>query len=428
MVAYSLFSSSVAAMAAQSVAFENIGNNITNLTTPGYKAGQVRFQEIVGGKNSGGTFNNLLGTQPHQQIFRDREGVVINSNRRLDAALSGEGFFVTSTSQTPQDDTLELTDAGRFSETLIMNGTDEEVYLTDIKGNFLLGWPFDPTTNTFQIDTASTGSLQPIRVDQTGNVFDAVPTSVAELMINLPASATAGDTFEYNIPILDGTGDADGVNDNRGLTTSFTRNAATNTWDLTLSGAGATVTTPAAQPVQIVFNADGSLATVNGATTPLDVTIDWTNPAVTTNFTLDLNGSTQFADQSTLIDLRTDGNTDGVLSEVVFGRDGNVLGQFSNGLNRPLARVAVADVIEPNRLLDAGETHYRLGPESGDLMLIDLENTSRVFFTGQALEESTVDVGIEFTNLIITQRAYSSAATSLRTVDEMVRTATELKS
>lgn len=428
MVAYSLFSSSVAAMAANSVAFENIGNNITNLTTPGYKAGQIRFEEVVGAKNSGGTFNNLLGTRPNQQIFRDAEGVVVASNRRLDAALSGEGFFITSTSQTPSDATIELTDAGRFAETLVLNGADEEVYLTDIKGNFLLGWPFDTATETFQIDTNSTSSLQPIRVDQTGNVFDAVATSIAELQINLPATAATGESYQYTIPIFDGTGDADGVSDTRELVANFSKNAATNTWDMSFSGTNGTVTAPAVQPVQVVFNANGTLNTVDGATTPLALSLDWTGPTATTALNFDLSGSTQFSNTSSINGLRTDGNTDGALAEVVFEDDGNVQGIFSNGLNRPLARIAVGDVIEPNRLLDAGQTHFRLGPNSGELQLIDLNATSRVFFTGQALEESTVDISFEFTNLITTQRAYSSAATSLRTVDEMVRTAAELKS
>ncbi len=75
-----------------------------------------------------------------------------------------------------------------------------------------------------------------------------------------------------------------------------------------------------------------------------------------------------------------------------------------------------------------GDTHFKLGANSGTLQLVDLANTSRVTFSANSLEQSTTDLALEFSTMIMTQRAYSSAATSLKTVDEMVRTATELKS
>lgn len=428
MVAYSLFSPAVSAMQAQSRAFQNISDNVSNSQTPGYKSSEIRFQEMVGGKNAGNSFNSLLGTQAHQQVFREKEGTVVGSDRSLDAALSGEGFFLTSTSLTPSDRTFELTDAGRFDAALVDNAGTEEVYLKDMKGNFLLGWPFDTTTNTFTIDTNSTSSVSPIRIDQTGNIFEATATTAAELSINLPVTAATGDTFTFDIPIFDGTGDADGVNDTRQVITTFTKTAANNVWDLTISGTNGTVTTPAVQPVQVEFDANGALNLVGGAAAaPMNLSIDWTGPAVNTAFTLSLQGSTSFANEFAQIDLKTDGNTDGVLNSVGFGENGNVVGIFSNGLDRPLARIAVADVVSPDKLLSVGQTHYRLGPNSGGINLVDLNSTDRVFFSGSALELSTTDLGFEFTNMIITQRAYSSAATTLKTIDEMVRTASELK-
>lgn len=429
MVAYSLFSPAISAMQAQSRSFQNISDNVSNSQTPGYKAGQVRFQEMVAGTNNGSRFKGLLGTQAHQQVFRETEGVVTSSDRALDAALSGEGFFVTSTSLTPSGRTIELTDAGRFSQTLVGEGAGAEVYLTDIKGNFLMGWPFDAENGTFQVDTGGIGSLSAIRIDQEGNTFEANATTETALQVNLPATATAGDRFDFDIPIFDGTGDDDGTSDVRQVITRFTKAAGTNVWDLTVSGTGGTVTTPAVQPIQVEFDANGQISLVNGvAEAPINLSIDWGAPAVTTAFTLDLAGSTSYADGANQVDLRVDGNTDGVLSSVQFGENGNIIGIFSNGIDRPLGRVAVADVVEPNRLLSSGQTHWRVGPNSGDLNLIDLANTDRVFFAGSAIELSTTDLGTEFTNMIITQRAYSSAATTLKTVDEMVRTATELKS
>ena len=46
---------------------------------------------------------------------------------------------------------------------------------------------------------------------------------------------------------------------------------------------------------------------------------------------------------------------------------------------------------------------------------------------GYALEESTTDVAEELTHLILTQRAYSSNAKIIQTVDEMLQETTNIK-
>jgi flagellar hook protein FlgE len=429
MVAYSMFSPAVSAMNAQSLAFQNISDNIANSTTTGYKAGQVRFQEMVASKSKGSTFSNFLGTQANQQIFRDKEGVIYGTQRRLDAALSGSGFFITSPSLTPSDDTLELTDAGIFGESVVSNGGAEEVYLTDLKGNYLMGWPYDVATETYSVDTTSTAGLQPIRIDPEGNVYDAVATTEGGLKVNLPGTAATGESYSFDLPVYDGTGDDDGFSDEQQLIATFVKNAAANTWDMTISGTGGTVATPAVQPVAVTFDASGNLTTVNGvANTPLDISITWADSGATNTMTLDLSGTTQYGGSVTQESITSNGSVQGQLSSVTLGKDGNVIGNFTNGLQRPIGRIAVGDVVEPNRLVRTGDTHFKLGANSGTLQLVDLANTSRVTFSANSLEQSTTDLALEFSTMIMTQRAYSSAATSLKTVDEMVRTATELKS
>jgi flagellar hook protein FlgE len=47
--------------------------------------------------------------------------------------------------------------------------------------------------------------------------------------------------------------------------------------------------------------------------------------------------------------------------------------------------------------------------------------------TFEALELSNVDLGDQFNRMIVTQRAYSSAATMFKTVDEMLQVASGLK-
>lgn len=87
----------------------------------------------------------------------------------------------------------------------------------------------------------------------------------------------------------------------------------------------------------------------------------------------------------------------------------------------PLAIVRGPDLLEPR----AG-TLFAITEGSGALELKEADLTGQVNFVASALESSTVDLGNEFTRMILTQRAYSTAATAMRTVDEMVKTATDL--
>ena len=115
------------------------------------------------------------------------------------------------------------------------------------------------------------------------------------------------------------------------------------------------------------------------------------------------------------------------LKSASFTNDGIVLGEFTNGLVRPVAKVAAATVANTNGLKPTEDTHFLLTPDSGTLTLREPDMTDLVNFVAGGYETSTTELSEEVTLMIQTQRAYSSAATSLKTVDEMTKTATELK-
>ena len=65
--------------------------------------------------------------------------------------------------------------------------------------------------------------------------------------------------------------------------------------------------------------------------------------------------------------------------------------------------------------------------ESGSFFLWDASDGPTGDIVGYALEESTTDVAGELTQLIQTQRAYSSNAKVIQTVDEMLQETTNIK-
>ena len=426
MVSSYAFSASLAAMRAQSKAMELIGHNVSNVSTSGFKTSSVQFHSMVNSFDDGSTTENYSGVRPSVKRLFDKPGQVAVTNRNLDAAMLGDAFFITSTTPSAGG-TLSLTKAGQFNGTVAPNSTTSETYLTDIAGNYVLGWPYDTATNTFTTGT-STASLQPIRVDLAGTQFAAVASTTGTIDANIPASDAVGTARTISLPIVDGTGDADGVSDDRNVEVTWTK-TGTNTWDVTFAATGGTVTAPAAA-MQMTFDTGGLNPTFTATSSASQaVAITWATPAgATSNVTLDLSNMTQWdATETNIRDITANGNRDGFLQSVAFNNSGMIMGEFSNGQVRPLAKVAAASVTNSNGLNPIGSTHFEITDAAGQLTLREPDQTQIVTFIAGGYESSDTQLAQEVTKMIQTQRAYSSAATSLRTVDEMSKTATELK-
>jgi len=109
--------------------------------------------------------------------------------------------------------------------------------------------------------------------------------------------------------------------------------------------------------------------------------------------------------------------------------DGNgfIRANFDTGITRTLYQIPLIDVPNPNGLLALDNQAYQLSNESGSFFLWDAGDGPTGDVVGYALEESATDVAGELTQLIQTQRAYSSNAKVIQTVDEMLQETTNIK-
>jgi flagellar hook protein FlgE len=85
------------------------------------------------------------------------------------------------------------------------------------------------------------------------------------------------------------------------------------------------------------------------------------------------------------------------------------------------------DLPNPNGLNVLDNQTYSISNSSGAFYLWDAGAGPTGDVIGFALEESATDVAGELTNLIQTQRAYSSNAKVIQTVDEMLQETTNIK-
>ncbi len=124
---------------------------------------------------------------------------------------------------------------------------------------------------------------------------------------------------------------------------------------------------------------------------------------------------------STIAAVFQDGSPLGVLSSFSVGDTGEITGGFTNGLTRTLGQVAIAKFTNPEGLVDAGNNLFAGGPNSGTALVtqpLDF-GTGRVI--GGSLELSNVDLGKEFTDMILTQTGYSASARVISTTDELMQ-------
>jgi len=419
----SAFSSSIQALSAYSQSFAAISDNVVNISTPGYKDTQIQFKDLVANSSKGSVYDNLGGSRPVVRSYAQNEGSTIFTARDLDAALSGQGFFLSNTEVSGSGDYL-LTAAGHFDLQIPPSSTTDETYIVDMGGNYLMGWPYNPTTGDF---TTGTGlaSLSPIRTDSQSSTYGAVATDSVSMRANLNSDSLIGESKTFSIEILDGTGNSDGINDAQEVNFIMTRTAS-DTWDLNVTGTNGTVTAPATTSV-LTFDASGLTPSINGGGTDLSVAIDWASTGSSSNVTFDFERLSQFSGKHILNDFEINGTLEGIIETVAFGENGIVLGSFSNGQIRPVAKIPAADVMSPENLERVGETHFKATAGSGAIDLYQIDLTERVQFISHAYEASSTDLSQEMTDMIIMQRAYSSAATSLKTIDEMFKTATDIK-
>ena len=412
-----------------------ISENIANSATYGYKRVDTDFSSMVldfapGGYTAGGVRANTVR-------FVADQGALTSTNNSTDISVSGSGFLPVTdlnglNSSTGQRE-LFLTTTGAFRP-------DEDGFLRTNTGYYLMGWPADSNGEVQLAARDSSVGLEPINV--LDNQLSSSPTTEIQLGVNLPASATSagapGDAFEAPIEYFDNLGRS------QTLTFEFIPNpaastGASNEWSVNVyDAAGATPATPiasfdlefedgAVNPGSISAVDDGGLGIYDPATG--NVTLDVASGQIQLNIGTTDGSSrlTQFSADFSPVGINKDGVAVGNLSTVEIGEDGMLEAVYDTGFRRTIYQVPVADVPNPNGLRAADGQAFTISQGSGDVYFWDAGSGPVGTTVGFALTESTTDVASELTDLIETQRAYSSNARIIQTVDEMLEETTNLK-
>ncbi len=138
------------------------------------------------------------------------------------------------------------------------------------------------------------------------------------------------------------------------------------------------------------------------------------------------DGLTNLAGSFTTNYIKQDGAKYGSYSGVSVSENGVVTALFDNGETRPIAILPLATFTNPNGMSALTGNAWIETDASGQPLLKQAGVAGAGEISSNALEASTVDLATEFSNMIVTQRAYSASTKIITTADEMLDELTRL--
>lgn len=458
--------SGVSGLKNHQVRMDVIGNNISNVNTHGFKAERVTFQDMISQELSAATEpkENIGGINPKQVGLGSllsaidkimSQGSLQSTGKNTDVAISGEGFFVLK-----EGDKQFFTRAGAFN--VDKNGK----YVNPANGMKVQGWN--------------------VKLDESGNKYINTSSTIEDIEIPLyskePAKATTEVIFQSNLNSVVQSVEKDStpeqiqkyLNDpdpkkRRGHTTSIKvfddqgeervlkvemYKVRENVWRAKVNMEGASnisvdvpgindsATTSVSNNLEFEmgFSPDGRLVSVSDgvdSATKGKIGVDVSykvpgNPAQQ-KFTLNLgdagmlNGVTQYSAEFTTKATKQDGYPMGYMEAFSIDNSGTIIGVYSNGVQQPLAKMAMALFTNAAGLNKAGDTNYTFSMNSGEANIGESGIAGRGRINAGILEMSNVDLSDQFTDMIVTQRGFQANSRTVVTSDQMIQEVLGLK-
>ena len=415
----------ISGLSSQSSAFGNIGDNIANSQTTGFKRVDTSFLDYL-------TTSTQTDNQPGAVVavplyVNTVQGTIAQTDNPLALAISGQGFFAVSQAAgssatgpvlSPQP---YYTRAGDFQ-------LDKNGYLVNSAGDYLNGWLAQGN------GTIDTNTLAPIQISE--SQYKPVASSNVTLSANLPPAGNPSTTNPaVQAPITSNVSVYDAQGQSHQLTLSFTSAGAnSNDWSLTVTDdLGNTIGTGT-----LTFGADGTLAsvtqggtTVSAAGAAGSLTLNTVYPAAgggTQSIALNLGtiggtgGLTQFAGSGyALHGISQDGVPPGNFSSITMQTNGDVVVNYDNGQTRTIAQVPLTTFAAPDALQRQDGADFTATIGSGPALTQAAGSNGAGTLVTSSIEQSNVDIANEFSQLIVAQQAYSANAKTVTTADAMLQ-------
>ncbi|EWH06149.1 flagellar hook protein FlgE [Pseudoalteromonas lipolytica SCSIO 04301] len=431
------FNIALTGLAAAQKDLDVTANNIANVNTTGFKESRAEFADVYASSVfSSGKTKNGDGVKTATVAQQFHQGSLSFTNNSLDLAITGEGYFAMSDDIASQDFTY--TRAGAFK-------LNADNFVVDANGNYLQGFPVDPSTgNTTSVSLSTTSPIQIPDASgsprHTSNIYSSMNL---DARVDTPTTTTFDPTDSTSYNSSTSTTVYDSLGEPHVVQLFFVKQdptATPNTWEVyaTMDGqafddSGAATGTGAHTPIDTLeFTAAGlpnvtapettfddiilpsgassGLSTLlgNGAQFPNEITVNWRDEAGTAN-----KVPTQYASNFEVKALEQDGATVGRLAGIDIGADGKVVASYSNGDTSFLGQVAMVRFSNSQGLQQAGDTSWKKSLTSGEPIAGEPNSGTLGSINSSALEQSNVNLTNELVDLISAQRNFQANSRAL---------------
>jgi len=396
-------------------------NNIANVGTKGFKGSRAEFADIFS-TSSFGSSNTAIGngTLLANVAQQFGQGNLDFTSNTLDLAISGEGFFILSPSETNANNLF--TRNGEF-------GRDANGFVVNNAGARLQVFPVNSDGT---VTATSLSSTIPLQLPETAGV--PTVTSLVDIGVNLPADALVLDPLNFD-PTQESTFSKstsltiyDSLGESHVVTAYYVKTAA-NSWATyynTTDSTGATLTMDIAGGTagaggQLYNTMSFTNSGAYNAVTPdpiVTTAIDFgngSNATGTITFNYAGNDTTQFSSPFTVNTLEQNGFPIGRLTGVEISDTGVIRANFSNGQSTALGKIALARFQNAQGLSQKGNNAWEDTTDSGAPLVGEAVTSSFGQIRSGAVEVSNVDLTAQLVNLIAAQRNFQANAKSIET-------------
>ena len=417
----------VSGLAAQGEALGVIGDNIANANTTGFKASRAEFQDIVAKSLKGILGGNQIGRGVKIGAVNPIliQGNVDATEKVSDLAIAGDGYFTLRGS-----DGESFTRDGSFK-------FDKDGYLITNDFQRVQGFQSDENGKIINKlgDIKFPRALTPAKATKEIRMDLNLDSRVQNLKVFDPKNPYDSSHYSTGIETYDSQG-------NKHLMNMFFVKTADRTWNYYGMVDGKEVTgAPEDQMAQVTagtvtFTVDGKLDTETqtlsafnfkgGALQNQQIKVDF-GDSITTDKGLGIDGSKQFGKESDLISWAQDGSAAGTINNLSFNDEGILTALYSNGETQDIAQIGLAKFENPESMFKVGNNRLKEARDSGAPAVGGPGRAGRGKIFAKSLERSTVDLALEFVNLIQNQRGFQANAKTITTTDQLLEEVINLK-
>ncbi len=414
---YGVMRTSTSGMNAQSSRISAVAENVANSNTTGYKTVRTEFSSLFI-ENNIATYNSG-SVDVNVRRLNSAQGTIAPTNSRTDLALKGDGFFIVS----DPNGANFLTRAGSFVPDA--NGT-----LINAAGFTLMGYPLTPSSPSIVVNgfnglvPVNLGDLALSATPSTEGTFQAnLPSEAAVVAApNLPSANTAAAEYSAKSSLV-----AFGNLGEQVLLDVYFSKTAAGTWETAVynraaasPAGGFPYTSGPLASNTLSFDASGQLT----GTSPKDITIPVPGGS---NMVLDMSSMSQLASAYTVLGANVNGNVAGAVDLVEISKDGTIYIAYEDGMRQAVFRIPLADVESPDNLAALSGNVFSATSESGNVQIGFAGEGGLGEINSGALEQSTVDIASEFTDMIDAQRGYTANSKVFQTGAELMDVLVNLK-